>query len=87
MDDYTPMEFVVHVLERFFKGPRETDSHHTPRAPPRDRGNGIYTHEVAGTKVTQTVDFPRQYQHPLWRVLKRPSDNHMTIVLYYRRFA
>lgn len=65
-DDYTPMEFVVLVLERFFgKGHDEATQimlhvHH--------KGVGIcgvYTYEVAETKVTQVTDFSRKHQHPL----------------------
>lgn len=65
-DDYTPMEFVVHVLERFFQKTREEATRimlHVHR-----RGVGVcgaYTYEVAETKVTQVMDLARQNQHPL----------------------
>ena len=65
-DDYTPMEFVVHVLERFFQKNREEATRimlHVHR-----RGVvvcGVYTYEVAETKVTQVMDLARQNQHPL----------------------
>ena len=65
-DDYTPMEFVVHVLERFFQKSREEATRimlHVHR-----RGVGVcgaYTYEVAETKVTQVMDLARQEQHPL----------------------
>jgi ATP-dependent Clp protease adaptor protein ClpS len=65
-DDYTPMEFVVHVLERFFNKGREEATrimlhvHHTGVGI-----CGVYTYEVAETKVTQVMDFSRQHQHPL----------------------
>ena len=65
-DDYTPMEFVVHVLERFFnKGHEEA---HRIMLHVHQKGVGIcgvYTYEVAETKVAQVMDFSRQYQHPL----------------------
>lgn len=65
-DDYTPMEFVVLILQRFFgKGHEEATRimlhvHH--------KGVGIcgvYTYEVAETKVTLVMDFSRQHGHPL----------------------
>ena len=65
-DDYTPMEFVVHVLERFFQKTREEATRimlHVHR-----RGVGVcgaYTYEVAESKVTQVMDLARQNQHPL----------------------
>jgi len=65
-DDYTPMEFVVHVLERFFQKTREEATRimlHVHR-----RGVGVcgaFTYEVAETKVTQVMDLARQNQHPL----------------------
>ncbi len=65
-DDFTPMEFVVHVLERFFNKDREDATrimlqvHHTGVGV-----CGVYTFEVAETKVAQVTDFARQHQHPL----------------------
>ncbi len=65
-DDYTPMEFVVHVLERFFQKTREEATRimlHVHR-----RGVGVcgaFTYEVAESKVTQVMDLARQNQHPL----------------------
>ncbi len=65
-DDYTPMEFVVYVLERFFnKGPEEATR---IMLHVHQKGVGIcgvYTYEVAETKVTQVMSFARQHQHPL----------------------
>jgi hypothetical protein len=51
------------------------------------RRGGIYTYEVAGTKVTQTVDFHRIHQHPLGACGDRTPDNLHDCSLYYRRFA
>ena len=65
-DDYTPMEFVVHVLERFFNKSREDATrimlhvHHTGVGV-----CGVYTFEVAETKVAQVIEFARQHEHPL----------------------
>lgn len=71
-DDYTPMEFVVHVLERFFSKNREEA--HTIMMHVHRRGVGIcgvFTYEVAETKVTQVMDFARQHQHPLQCTLEK----------------
>ena len=71
-DDYTPMDFVVHVLEQFFgKSPEEATRImlHVHR-----RGVGIcgvFTYEVAETKVTQVIDYARQHQHPLQCTLEK----------------
>ncbi|HYM31544.1 MAG TPA: ATP-dependent Clp protease adapter ClpS [Candidatus Cybelea sp.] len=65
-DDYTPMEFVVYVLEHFF-GKNKTDATRI-MLHVHQKGVGIcgvYTYEVAETKVTQVIDFARQHQHPL----------------------
>src|SRR5262249_43787199 len=57
-DDYTPMEFVVHVLERFFNKDRETAYRIMMHVHQHGIGEcGIYTYEVAETKVTQVMDF------------------------------
>ncbi len=65
-DDYTPMEFVVHVLERFFQKTREEATRIMLHVHRRGVGVcGIYTYEVAETKVTQVMDLARQNQHPL----------------------
>ena len=65
-DDYTPMEFVVNVLERFFHKNRQEATRIMLHVHQRGIGVcGVYTYEVAETKVTQVVDFSRQHQHPL----------------------
>jgi len=65
-DDYTPMEFVVHVLERFFNKSREAATEIMLHVHHRGVGVcGVYTYEVAETKVTQTIEFARRHQHPL----------------------
>jgi ATP-dependent Clp protease adaptor protein ClpS len=65
-DDYTPMEFVVHVLERFFQKTREEATRIMLHVHRRGVGVcGVYTYEVAETKVTQVMDLARQNQHPL----------------------
>ena len=65
-DDYTPMEFVVHILERFFQKSREEATRIMMHVHRRGVGVcGVYTYEVAETKVTQVMDFARRHQHPL----------------------
>ena len=65
-DDYTPMEFVVHVLERFFQKNRDEATRIMLHVHRRGVGVcGVYTYEVAETKVTQVMDLARQNQHPL----------------------
>ncbi len=65
-DDYTPMEFVVHVLERFFGKSQEDATRIMLHVHNHGVGIcGVYTYEVAETKVSQVVDFARQNQHPL----------------------
>jgi ATP-dependent Clp protease adaptor protein ClpS len=65
-DDYTPMEFVVHVLERFFNKGREDATRIMLHVHQKGVGIcGVYTYEVAETKVAQVMDFSRQNQHPL----------------------
>lgn len=65
-DDYTPMEFVVHVLERFFSKNRDEATQIMLHVHQRGVGVcGVYTYEVAETKVTQVMDLARQNQHPL----------------------
>ena len=71
-DDYTPMEFVVHILERFFNKTREEATAVMLHVHRRGVGVcGVYTYEVAETKVTQVVEFARQHQHPLQCTLEK----------------
>jgi ATP-dependent Clp protease adaptor protein ClpS len=71
-DDYTPMEFVVHVLERFFAKSREEATRIMLHVHHRGVGIcGVFTYEVAETKVTQVMDFARQHQHPLQCTLEK----------------
>jgi len=71
-DDYTPMEFVVYVLERFFHKTREEATRIMLHVHQRGIGIcGVYSYEVAETKVTQVMDFARQNQHPLQCTLEK----------------
>ena len=71
-DDYTPMEFVVHVLERFFNKGRQEATRIMLHVHHKGVGVcGVYTFEVAETKVTQVMDFSRKHQHPLQCVMEK----------------
>src|SRR5260370_5054497 len=71
-DDYTPMEFVVHVLERFFN--KDAESAHRIMMHVHQHGIGecgVFTYEVAETTVTQVMDFARKHQHPLHCIMPK----------------
>ena len=65
-DDYTPMECVVYILEHFFNKSQEDATRIMLHVHQKGVGMcGVYTFEVAETKVTQVVNFSRQNEHPL----------------------
>jgi ATP-dependent Clp protease adaptor protein ClpS len=65
-DDYTPMEFVVQVLETFFGMSREKATQVMLHVHTRGVGVcGVFTRDIAETKVVQVNDFSRSHQHPL----------------------
>jgi ATP-dependent Clp protease adaptor protein ClpS len=65
-DDYTPMEFVVYVLEQIFNKSREDATQIMLHVHQNGVGVcGVFTYEVAETKVAQVVDSARRNQHPL----------------------
>ena len=71
-DDYTPMEFVVHVLERFF-GMSSAQAFEIMLTVHK-KGLavvGVFSHEIAETKVTQVMDFARRHEHPLQCTMER----------------
>ena len=71
-DDYTPMEFVVHIIERFFAKDVETATKIMLHVHQHGIGEcGVFTYEVAETKVTQVMDFARKHQHPLQCVMEK----------------
>ena len=71
-DDYTPMEFVIHVLERFFQKNEEQATQVMLHVHNSGVGEcGVFTYEVAETKVTQVMDFARKHQHPLQCVMEK----------------
>lgn len=65
-DDYTPMEFVVDVLQRIFAMDRSKATRVMLEVHTRGRGIcGVYTYEIAETKVAQVNAYSREHQHPL----------------------
>ena len=65
-DDYMPMAFVIVVLERFFNKGRDEATRIMLHVHQKGVGIcGVYTFEIAETKVTQVMDFARKHQHPL----------------------
>ena len=65
-DDFTPMDFVVEVLQQFFGMDRQKATQIMLHVHTRGRGVcGVFTREVAESKVTQVNEFARQNQHPL----------------------
>lgn len=71
-DDYTPMEFVVSVLRKYFnKGPEEATRIMLHVHQHGVGECGIFTYEVAETKVTQVMDYARKHQHPLQCIMEK----------------
>jgi ATP-dependent Clp protease adaptor protein ClpS len=65
-DDYTPMEFVVHILEKIFSKNREEAVDVMLHVHRHGVGIcGVFTYEVAETKVAQVIELARRHQHPL----------------------
>ena len=74
-DDYTPMEFVVDVLEVFFQKSQDEATRIMLHVHQKGIGIcGVFTYEVAETKVGQVMDFARQHQHPLQFTIERDDD-------------
>jgi ATP-dependent Clp protease adaptor protein ClpS len=71
-DDYTPMEFVVLVLQRFFNKDADEATRIMLHVHQHGVGEcGIFTYEIAETKVTLVMDFARKHQHPLQCVMEK----------------
>ncbi len=71
-DDYTPMEFVVLILKRFFRMDLEQATRVMLHVHQKGVGVcGVFSYEVAETKVTQVMDFARENQHPLQCTLEK----------------
>jgi ATP-dependent Clp protease adaptor protein ClpS len=70
-DDFTPMEFVVHVLQRFFGKGLEQATEIMLKVHHEGRGIcGVYPSDVAASKVQQVSQFAREHQHPLQCVME-----------------
>jgi ATP-dependent Clp protease adaptor protein ClpS len=70
-DDYTPMEFVVDVLEKFFALNRPTATRIMLEVHTKGKGVcGVFTYEIAETKVAQVTTYARDHQHPLMCTLE-----------------
>jgi ATP-dependent Clp protease adaptor protein ClpS len=71
-DDYTPMEFVVHILERYFNRSPEQATRIMLHVHQKGVGLcGVYTFEVAETKVSQVLDLAKRHEHPLQCVMEK----------------
>jgi ATP-dependent Clp protease adaptor protein ClpS len=65
-DDYTPMEFVVHILENYFGMNREKATQIMLNVHTKGSGVcGVFTRDIAETKVVQVNDYSRKHEHPL----------------------
>jgi len=74
-DDYTPMEFVVHVLQKFFGKDHEQAIQIMLMVHHEGRGAcGVYPHDVAVTRITQVMQFARSRQHPLQCIMEPVGD-------------
>ena len=75
-DDYTPMEFVVYVLQKFFAMPNEKARQIMLHVHQRGVGIcGVYTYDVAETKVNQVMDLASENQHPLQCTIEKDGDD------------
>ena len=73
-DDYTPMEFVVHILEAFFGMNREKATHIMLNVHTKGKGVcGVYPRDIAETKVAQVNEYSRQNEHPLLCTMEADS--------------
>lgn len=71
-DDYTPMEFVILVLQQFFNKDADEATRIMLHVHQHGVGEcGIYTYEIAETKVTLVMDFARKHQHPLQCIMEK----------------
>ena len=74
-DDYTPMEFVVDVLQRFFGLSADQATSIMLHVHTRGRGvAGVYTYEIAETKVVMVNEYAREHQHPLQSTLEETES-------------
>ncbi|ONI58498.1 ATP-dependent Clp protease adaptor ClpS [Candidatus Liberibacter solanacearum] len=70
-DDYTPMEFVIHVLQKFFHKDHESSKSIMLKIHHQGIGEcGVYAYEIAEMKVNQVMNYSRQNQHPLQCIME-----------------
>jgi ATP-dependent Clp protease adaptor protein ClpS len=75
-DDYTPMEFVIYVLQNFFALPEEQAAQIMLHVHQRGVGVcGVYTYDIAETKVNQVMDLARENQHPLQCTIEKDGND------------
>ncbi len=75
-DDYTPMDFVVQVLKRFFGLSHDRATTVMLHIHTRGRGvAGVYTYEIAETKVIMVNDYAREHEHPLQSTLEEAGES------------
>ena len=71
-DDYTPMEFVISILQAFFNKDAQEATQIMLQVPHNGVGEcGVYTYEIAETKVSQVMDHARKNQHPLQCIMEK----------------
>ena len=74
-DDYTPMEFVVEVLQRFFSMDREKATRVMLTVHTQGKGVcGVYSRDVAETKAAQVNQYSREHEHPLMCEIEASDD-------------
>src|SRR6202000_949190 len=85
-DDYTPMEFVVDILQRFFAMERTKATRVMLEVHTKGKGGcGVFPYEIAETKVAQVIAYARQHQHPLLAAVEAAErDNARTGILLER---
>ena len=73
-DDFTPMDFVVHVLQKFFMKTGDEANHIMLQVHQQGSGvAGIFSHEIAETKVYMVNDYARKSKHPLKSIMEKES--------------
>lgn len=71
-DDYTPMDFVVYILEEYFQKSREDATRIMLHVHQRGQGVcGVYPYDIAETKVSQVIEAARRNEHPLQCVMEK----------------
>ncbi len=75
-DDYSPMDFVVHILKKFFRKNEEQATEIMLQVHNQGSGvAGVFTYEIAETKVFQVNDYSRKHKHPLKCILEKETHH------------